>query len=121
MIKIIPLQSNTRLRPTHSTAFQYISLYNPSDDIAADTIWTAAENDPETKQKTGDQWAHVISARGDQIEGWMAIIHNGIRISLVETDETMPPPIPDNSPPGLFPPEITIRIGNHERVYTLVP
>lgn len=91
-----PIGNGTRLRKDHTTFAVVITSYNKGDLVQGDEIWVASAEGKEVWKN--DKWLHVTHVNNAPLEeqGWMALIHKGIKICDNFTDLTggTPPPPP---------------------------
>lgn len=92
--EITPLQGAMSIRGAHSTFDAKINTLLSTEKGYGSELYTAPADGTEVKQ--GDQWLHLTKAGSRVVDGWVAVVHKGIRYcNLTEIVDGTPPSAPD--------------------------
>jgi len=85
---LTPKFDNLSLRQGHETTYAKVGNLTLGQVAEGNEIWVAQDSSYGFR-KIGDRWLHVNKLNGVSVDGWMAIVHNGLAYATItERPET---------------------------------
>ena len=87
--QITPIQGGMSVRNDHTTFGEKINTLLSTEKGFGAELWTAPADGMEVK--AGDQWLHITKAGTRPLDGWVAVVHKGVRYCNLFGDHRFQP------------------------------